>query len=345
MRNIVFSLICVLWFVLANLGFAEDAPLRLGVIAALSGPAAPFGIAAKNGIELARSELGNKRDIKVIYEDDQFDPKKTVSAFRKLHSAGELDVLVTIGSTPSNAIASLAERHNVLLLAAASDKRVSEGRKFVIRTWRSGKEEGQRVGEEALRRGLKSVAVIMTRNDYHESLKRGFVSFFPSERLRMVEEYNPGGEDFKPFLLKAKRNRVDGVAMFLHPGGASLLSKQARAINYTPEFFSAIQLEDSRELEQSQGALKGAWYVTGGCTKEFQERYFERFQNTEIISLAALHYDLFHLLADYRGGVSSESLRNYILKRETFEGAMGQTAIRQTQDDQYFHIPLEVQNL
>src|SRR5437762_2745471 len=65
--------------------------LQLGAILPLTGDVASYGVAAKRGIDLAVDDVNNHggvagRTIRVIYEDDQGQSSKTISAMQKLTS-------------------------------------------------------------------------------------------------------------------------------------------------------------------------------------------------------------------------------------------------------------------
>lgn len=71
---------------------AFAAPLKVGLIAPLSGSAASYGIAPQNALKMALSKLDPDK-IQLFFEDDSFDTKKTVAAFNKLVAVNKVDVL------------------------------------------------------------------------------------------------------------------------------------------------------------------------------------------------------------------------------------------------------------
>lgn len=78
---------------------APTKPIVIGAVISLTGPAASFGEYAKNGMELAAAEINaaggiDGREVKIIYEDDQTDPKAAVSAFTKLTSIDKANAVI-----------------------------------------------------------------------------------------------------------------------------------------------------------------------------------------------------------------------------------------------------------
>ncbi|HEX7952553.1 MAG TPA: ABC transporter substrate-binding protein, partial [Burkholderiales bacterium] len=103
---------------------AEDAPLRIGVITFLSGPAAgPFGVPAKNAAELLVDALNKGgqipgyekkgfggRALDVVYVDEAGGPTKVVTEFRNLVARQNVDMVIgVISSGDCLAVAPVAE--------------------------------------------------------------------------------------------------------------------------------------------------------------------------------------------------------------------------------------------
>ena len=67
----------------------DTSVIKIGGIFPLSGDVAVYGVEAKNGIELAISEINakggvNGKQVVLISEDDEGSPEKTVNAFKNL---------------------------------------------------------------------------------------------------------------------------------------------------------------------------------------------------------------------------------------------------------------------
>ena len=63
----------------------EKKVVKIGVISALSGSSGFLGQGVQNSIELAKEQLGDtKYEYEIIYEDDQLNPKQTLTAAQKL---------------------------------------------------------------------------------------------------------------------------------------------------------------------------------------------------------------------------------------------------------------------
>ena len=142
-------------FALALLGspFASaQAPLRIGVITFLSGPAAgPFGVPAKNASDLLVDMLNKGgqipgyekkgfggRPIEVVYVDEAGGPTKVVTEYRNLVERQNVDLVIgVISSGDCLAVAPVAEEMKKLtvLFDCATNRIFEEGSyKYVFRT-------------------------------------------------------------------------------------------------------------------------------------------------------------------------------------------------------------------
>lgn len=73
--------------------------IKIGAILPLTGIASIHGQNERQGIDLAVKEINieggiDGKKIEVIYEDDQTDPTKTLSAFKKLSEIDKVDVII-----------------------------------------------------------------------------------------------------------------------------------------------------------------------------------------------------------------------------------------------------------
>lgn len=344
LTTVVFSsLVFSVSLVLAEETKETQVPV-IGFIGGFSGPGRTFGEACRNGFEMGRSSAGSQ-NIKVIYEDDQFLPQKTVTAFKKLTEIDQAKFVIVLGSSPANSIAQMAEQKKVALFAWASDPAVASKRRHVVRTWVSGDREGERMADEATRRGYNDVGFIIATDDYARSVNLGFRDHF-KKPLLLNEEYPRDMYDFVPFLLKAKARGVKQLGISLHPGQSSALARQAKNLKLELAFFGDENLHRREEVLSSQGALEGAWFVTGNVSDEFREKYVAEFQRDDVISGAALHYDLAHLFSKaIKADMTPDQFMNKLFMLGQQQGALGDYRFVRTSDDQFLDLGLVVREI
>jgi len=131
---------------------AQDAPIRIGVITFLSGPAAgPFGVPAKNAADLLVDVLNKGgqipgyekkgfggRALEVVYVDEAGGPTKVVTEYRNLVARQNVDMVIgVISSGDCLAVAPVAEelRKFTILFDCATNRIFEEASyKYVFRT-------------------------------------------------------------------------------------------------------------------------------------------------------------------------------------------------------------------
>lgn len=321
---------------------AESGRLHVGFIGALSGPGRPYGLACQNGLEMGLDAAA----LKVTYEDDQFDPKKSVLAFKKLVDIDKVDVVVALGSSPAQAIAPLAQAAKIPLIAWASDEKVSLGKTFVIRSWPKGADEGREIAKEARKQNIKRPALVVGNSEYPQSVLRGMIAELGRSNVGAIEEVEPNLQDFKSILPKLKNGNVDAIGICLNPGQISLFARQVRDLGITLPIFGCITLDDPNEWNLANEKLSGSWYVTGNVNTEFRAAYRKRFGNEDLITGAAVYYDVAKLLGDMASkNVQKADLLAALLSSGKRNGAVGEFEVISESDDRFFSVPMVVKSV
>lgn len=111
-----------------------DAPPTIGVIAPLSGDAAPYGKNVKRGVELAAEE--SQLGASLVYADSRCTTEEAIKAFDEL--VRDHHVQAVIGDVCSEVTAALIreadERHVVLISPAATDPELASHEGYFFRT-------------------------------------------------------------------------------------------------------------------------------------------------------------------------------------------------------------------
>lgn len=304
------------------------APLRVGVIQALSGDGANPGISFNNGFSLAIEQFDDiqRSSIEFIFEDDQMSPKNTLTAYKRLRSLHDIKAVVTFSSGTSNALAPITESDGIPHIAVGSDPAISNDRKFVMNFMTMPDVEMRLMVATALERGYRRIARISTVQEGTLALREAFDTA-NAGRMEIVldEEYAHDQRDFRPFINKLKRlEKVDGVfANFLF-GQAGVFSRQLREAGVKLQLFSHHCFEDPGELKISNGALLGAWYVNPDSpSDEFLKSYQLKFPD-QPVSFAGYGYDLSMLLSS--AAIENKSpleINKFLHSVKDFKGVLG----------------------
>ena len=317
--------------------------IKIGAILALTGSYAKVGESAKRGIEIAVEEINIKggvqgKKIQVIYEDDQGEPQKAVSAMRKLITVDKVPAIIgPMGSSAVLAIAPIAERDHVVALSpTASTPEITYAGDYIFRVTYSDAFEGSKMAEFSFRElRYKRIALLYINNDYGMGLKEAFKKEFIKLGGQIVieEAYDAKSTDFRTQLIKIKKSTSDAVYLTGYNEMGQVL-RQAKELGITVPFLSCIMAEIADIIKIAKDATEGVIYthpaydpekgseITLKFAKKFKEKY-----GVSPDPEAGFSYDAMKLLAlaIEREGTAAEGIKNALYQIKGYKGVTGET--------------------
>jgi ABC-type branched-subunit amino acid transport system substrate-binding protein len=267
-----------------NRAFCVDKGIKVGVIAGFTGDYAAYGSAFKNGIELANVDP----NIKFIFEDDQFIPSKTLSAFHKLTSVEKVNIILVGDSTSGQAIAPIAKKLKIPLLVWATSQNIFKGNKYVIRLWSDPDKDFNSIKNLIHKKGWQKIAIFTASHFYSEQwgleISRSF------NRVSW-ERFATDPESFQTQLLKAKNYEIDALGVCLDPGTNGRLIKQARELKLTVPIFGCNFLESRADALTAKSNINGVLFTSPNISGSFFNAYKKKFATTDHILSAAIFHD------------------------------------------------------
>jgi len=270
---------------------AEKPKITVGVIAAFTGPAAPYGVALQNGIQLYLEEQKSS-DVRYVFESVEWDIRQAVQAYRKLVSTDHVDVVYVWGVNFGLAIAPLAAQNRLLMISQSVAKDIDKNNDYVVR-FMTPSDRYMRCLLDILReKKLKKLAIVLAENSYLEELTENLhAQLAPEESLTIVDRFGPKETDFHSRISALRQKSFDALGVFLAAGQIGAFYKQLRAQGVTraptfgTNFFNSLT-----ERQNAAGAMHGAFYVIDHVTPEFRARYVERFRNDDQLNFSSLSY-------------------------------------------------------
>lgn len=241
---------------------AQD-PLKVGLIATLSGPPAVLGGMMRDGFMLGVKELGGKlggRDVKVIVEDDGLKPDVAVSKAKALVDRDKVDFVVgPIFSNILNAIMKPVTDSGAFLISPNAGSSAFAGKdckkNFFVTSYENDQVFGVS-GKYAQDSGIKKVFLMAPNYQAGKDALRGFKHYFKGEITDEV--YVPLGHmDYSAEITRIAANRPDAIFVFL-PGGMGIaFVKQFRQAGLADKvkFLSAFTVDESTLPAQKDAAL------------------------------------------------------------------------------------------
>src|ERR1700748_2028041 len=243
-------------------GAAQD-KIKIGVIVALSGPAAPLGGQVRAGFNLAGKDLGGKmggKEVEVVVADDELKPDGAVSKVKGLLERDKVDFVVgPIFSNILQAIHKPVTDTKTFLISPNAGSSNFAGKNcspFFYATSYQNDQVHEILGKVAQDRGYKRVYVLEPNYQAGKDSAAGFKLDYKGEIVE--ESYMPlGSLDFQVELSKIASLKPDAVFTFM-PGGMGVnLVKQYRQAGLADSIpvLSAFTVDESTLPAQQDAAV------------------------------------------------------------------------------------------
>lgn len=317
--------------------------IKIGAILPLTGDAASWGASAKEGIDLAVSEINAKGGaggikVAIVYEDTQAQPEKGASAMQKLASIDKVPAVIgDIVSATTLAVAPIAEQNKVVLLSpTASAPKITDAGKFIFRIWPSDLAEGVTIANfVAQKLMLKNVAVMYIQNDYGLALKDVFEKEFTKQGGTIIDtlSYKPDETDFRSHLSKIMKKKPDAIYLISYYKDAGLALKQAKQLKIKTQFLGTTAIEEPKLFEIAGAAAEGLIYaISSGydakssdeIVKAFNAKYKEKFGKDPTF-VQAQCYDAVNIIASVigKGNTTGEAIQKGLESVKDYHGVTG----------------------
>ena len=331
-------------------GAAQAQTIKIGASVSTSGTFAALGQNQFRGYQLCVKRANEKggvlgRKIELITEDDKSDPAAAVKIYESLITDKKVDaILGPYGSASADAVAEVSEKHHMPMIAplAGTSAIFKKGRKYVFmvqspaETWLEG------LLDLAVKRGLKTVAVIYEDTLFPRTAASGAVEFAKRKGLTVVlnEAYPKGTADFTALLTKVRAANPDVLAAGTYYEDAVAITRQLKTLDVNPRMFGATVGVDLPKFHETLG--KSAEFVYGATqwdpglitlragglvpvarqypgAKEFVEDHQKMFPGADLSYHSAAGYsgcELLHEAIRRAGSLDKEKVREALLKLE-----------------------------
>ncbi len=242
---------------LPGFAIAQQKPLRIGYITALSGPRAPFGVAdqwhlaklrelLKNGLEIG----GKRVPVEIVLKDNQSDPNRSVQVASELVLREKVDLMLVQDGDASTPAGQLCDVHGIPMLSTmapwqaflfARNGKVSKGFPFsfhffwgaddVVKTFTALWDSVPTT---------KSVGTLYIDNPPGAAFADPLMGMPPALRKAGYRESTGGffkvaTDDFSNPITTFKKANTDIVSGFMYESHFATFWKQAQQQGFKPE--------------------------------------------------------------------------------------------------------------
>ena len=276
---------------------ATGTAFKIGGTSPLTGDAAIYGNAVKNGAELAVQEInaeGGDIQFEVHFEDDQGQPDLAANAYAALKDWGMQLSLGAVTSKPGEAIAPLhQEDHIFALTPSASSEANVENNDVVFQMCFTDPNQGLASADYIADQQLGTKIGIIYQSDevYSVGIRDTFVEEAEAKGLDIVVEQTFTADNRNDFSVQLNACRDAGADLLFLPiyyTPASLILTQANQMGYAPKIFGVDGMDGILTVENFDTTLaEGVMLLTpfnadatDEATVNFVTKYEEAYGET-----------------------------------------------------------------
>ena len=299
---------------------------KIGGIGPVTGAAAVYGLAVKNGAQIAVDEINadggiNGYQIDFQFQDDEHDAEKSVNAYNTLKDWGMQMLMGTVTSAPCVAVADKTMADNMFQITPSGSSVECAQNPNVFRVCFSDPDQGAASATYIAENKLADkIAVIYDSSDvYSSGIYEKFASEAANHGLDIVaaEAFTAdSNKDFSTQLQKAKDAGADLVFLPIYYTEASLILNQANTMGYAPKFFGCDGMDgilrvDNFDTKLAEGLMLLTPFAADAddeLTQKFVTAYKEKYGETPI-QFAADAYDAIYAIkaAAEEAGITPET--------------------------------------
>jgi branched-chain amino acid transport system substrate-binding protein len=331
---------------LGALGFAQAAlaadPIKIGMVAPLTGPGAESGRFQTQGARLAVDEINRAggvlgRQLELVIEDDQTTNPGAVLAFTKL--GGNADIAAFLGpirSTQVHAMAPDALKLGKPVMIGGTDPALTHmGNPWFFR-FRPNDVYSARViadfGAKVL--GKRKWAIVHSTDAFGTNGMKNLVESLKGMGIEpvLVQGYPNNSQDFTPVALAVKQSGADvmGTYMTFEPD-QGIFAKQLRQLGVALTWVGSPTTVTTTALKLAGAALYGSYAVvdfnrdSSEAAKAFAAKYEAAYRSAPDF-FASWTYDAVRVFAravTEAKSLESDKVRKAILAVKGYAGAEG----------------------
>ncbi len=305
---VIVVIVLIIWWATSEKGPSEEGPIKIGVLAPLTGDVAAVGQNLRAGVELAVEEINanggiNGRNLEVIFEDGICNAKDATNAANKLVNIDKVPVIIGgLCSSETLAAAPIAENaETVLLSPCSSSPDITDAGDYIFRDYPSDTFQGKKGAEIAYDElGSRNAAILYCLSDWCVGLDRVFKETFTGLGGSIVaeESFEQKSRDLRTQLTKIKAANPDLIYFVSYTESAVNGLKQIKELGIEIKILGADAWNDPTIPEEAGNSAEGIMYTMpfSPLTDKFETDMKAKAGEVTICTPQA--YDAVNIIAD-----------------------------------------------
>ena len=252
-------------------GVTKD-EILIGVPIDLSGPLAEVGRQGQKGAQMAEEEINakggiNGRKLKILYEDQQYDAKKTVLVTQKLIEQDKVfAIMLTYGTGPAAAAYPMVLKSGTphVCPSTASAMFAEPMERLSFQCYPSyGAMSASGVKNFLDKQGKNKVCLIYQDDEFGAEVKGAMEKVLALANQKIVEEagYKRGATDFSAQVARVQRGECDLLMLAAVPPAAAAIMQEVQRRSWTPTVLIAPPGFEDNTIKLGKDAVEGAYAV------------------------------------------------------------------------------------
>ncbi len=303
--------------------YAEPLTIKVGAILPMSGNMSHIGEDIVRGMSLAIDDKKSKSlKITLKIEDDQFNPRNSLTAATKLISNDKVDVLISLWDM-ADVVAPLAEKKKVPHIAIRWNPEIAITNRFTFTfegTYFSHVREQIKLYKE---QNVKTIVIISqeAKSNLNASKELFKKASKADIQVLLYETFLPNSTDLRTIVAKAIKKNPDSIFLAAFPPDLERLIKRVKESTYKGAITGF--LDSVNDFHTIEGAtFINEYNAQDWFKKKFLEKYGEPFR------IRAPHgYDIISLIyaanKNRTKKIESVDFLNFLKKLKNFNGATG----------------------
>lgn len=320
-----------------NGGTADDGPIKIGVISALTGDAAALGADHLSGVRLAVDQINaaggiNGRQVQLVAEDGKCSGSDGATAAQKLVNVDKVVAIVGgFCSGETLAAAPIVEAGKVPIISpGSSNPGITQAGDFVFRVYPSDAWKTQAMAKYFAEEGFARIAIISENTDYAQGLHDSLEGDVPEGALVFDENVEPGTKDFRSLLTRLKSVAFDVFIPNPNTDGVdAVMVQQFREAGFTQPIVGQDTMDSLVVAQIAGDAAEGVLLVnvpTAGEGKPFEAEFKAKYGDPKSsIGWAAYAYDAANVFfeAFKTVGTDGTAVKEYLYALPSYAGVIG----------------------
>ena len=325
------------------------APIKIGALFAVTGPAAFLGEPEKNTLELLVKETNAKGGIKgakieLFIYDTGGDVTKAVQLTNKLIKNDHVVAIIGPSTTGETmAIIPIVEKEQIPLISCAAGIKITDPvKKWVFKTPANDHVAAEKILIQTEKHSQKNIALLTVSDAFGASGREQLKLMAAKRGFKIVadEVYSPKDTDMTPQLYKIKAAKPDAIICWGTNPGPAVITRNLQQLGIKTQLYQSHGVASKKFIELAGvAAAEGVMLPAGKLAvyhllnkkdpqakllKEYADSYKKAYQ-VDPSTFGGYAYDGFELIAGplKRGAVSAAQIRDGVEKGGKMVGVSG----------------------